>query len=62
MVFGLEEGDVGYAGIGSGLVGYGLDGVVVFLLVGGIEGADDEAELGAFGSAVGETRREGAKR
>ncbi len=53
MVFGLDEGDVGDAGIGAGLVGDGLDGVVVFLEVGGVEGADDEAELGAFGGAVG---------
>ena len=54
MVFGLEEGDVGEASVGAGLLGYRLDGVVVFLDIGDVEGVDDEAKLGAFGGAVGE--------
>ena len=54
VVFGLEEGDVGDASVGTGLLGYGLDGVVVFLDIGDVEGVDDEAKLGAFGGAVGE--------
>jgi hypothetical protein len=53
MVFGLEEGDVGEASVGAGLLGYRLDGVVVFLDVGDVEGVDDEAKLGALGGAIG---------